>query len=640
MKFGCTDPEGKIWSYEYDGEHQNLIKIKTALSGTEYDLEHDYDGQFRKTDTYYSLDSVRIRKHSHYDYDAEHHLIRTTTYPESGKEICIDTMPYPNGLPHTITDGRGVVTSMTYDTCGNPETTQTGSEPAVCCSYDQIGRMTRLADQENAVSTFSFDRRGLMTLHTDPLMKNRSCTWYDNGDLCTKTDRNNNTIAFTYTPGGKLDTITYPDASAVSFSYDILGNLTGMSDHIWTTHYGYDNANRLTSITDPRGFAIGIDYDEAGNITGITYPGGRKVEYTHDALNRLTAVHICWLNKTACYTYNEAGLLSGLDHFNGTWTSYGYDNAGRMTDLQNRKGDLSAVSTYHYTLDGSGNRTHIEHTEPQTPSLQANSEQYTYNEKKTRLLSAGTTPFGYDDEGQMISKGGTAYNFDYEHRLTDTDGGAFRYSYDGTGRRLEAIRSTEATRYIYDASGNLLAEADGNNTITRYYIHGLGLLAMATPAGELYCYHFNATGSTIAVTDDNQNTVNRYSYTPFGEIIEEQETIPQPFKYIGRHGVMHEPNGLYYMRARYYDPATGRFISEDPIGFEGGDVNLYAYTGNNPVNLTDPFGLWTLSLGITTSGGLGIGGGGGTFVNVGHDPSKGFLGGWPASLTGTAQAGM
>jgi RHS repeat-associated protein len=142
-------------------------------------------------------------------------------------------------------------------------------------------------------------------------------------------------------------------------------------------------------------------------------------------------------------------------------------------------------------------------------------------------------------------------------------------------------------------AGNLLAEADGSNNITHYYIHGQGLLAMATPADQVYCYHYNATGSTVAVTDASRTVVNKYAYDSFGNITGQEEAIglSQPFKYVGQYGVMAEPNGFYYMRARYYDPRVGRFISEDPIGFDGGDVNLYAYVGGNPVTEIDPEGL-------------------------------------------------
>ena len=115
---------------------------------------------------------------------------------------------------------------------------------------------------------------------------------------------------------------------------------------------------------------------------------------------------------------------------------------------------------------------------------------------------------------------------------------------------------------------------------------------MVTPSGDTYTYHHNAIGSTVAITDQNQNIVNSYAYTPFGELTE-SETIPQPFKYVGQYGVMHEPNGFYYMRARYYDPEVGRFVSEDPIGFAGGTVNLYGYAKSNPVIYIDANGLWS-----------------------------------------------
>jgi RHS repeat-associated protein len=97
--------------------------------------------------------------------------------------------------------------------------------------------------------------------------------------------------------------------------------------------------------------------------------------------------------------------------------------------------------------------------------------------------------------------------------------------------------------------------------------------------------------------------VNAYAYTPDGMILGENEAFAQPFKYVGQLGVMAEPNGLYYMRARYYNPAVGRFISEDPLGFGGGDVNLYVYAGNNPVVGVDPWGLsWrSVALGSTSA---------------------------------------
>ncbi len=223
--------------------------------------------------------------------------------------------------------------------------------------------------------------------------------------------------------------------------------------------------------------------------------------------------------------------------------------------------------------------------------IEASSTSYGYNTNRNRLVSAGAVSFGYDDEGQLTSGYGTSYTFDDAHRLTAI-GSSYGFTYNGVGDRIRVVRNGVETRYIYDASGNLIAEADANNVIQKYYIYGAGLLAMVTASNDLYCYHFDATGNTVALTNGAGAVVNKYAYTPFGTLSGNSiENIYQPFKFVGQYGVMAEPNGLYYMRARYYDPNVGRFISEDPIGFDGGDVNLFAYVGNNPIIGIDPTGL-------------------------------------------------
>ena len=294
--------------------------------------------------------------------------------------------------------------------------------------------------------------------------------------------------------------------------------------------------------------------------------------------------------------YDAAGRLPGFANFNGTQTTYGYDNANRLTAINNRKADSTTISNYTFTLDGNGNRTNIDQTEPYAPAIgEGATVDYTYNTQKNRLTAVAGAPYTYDNEGQLLTSNGgvNSYTFDYEHRLKTIAGGSTAtFYYDGSGNRLKAVRSSTETRYIYDAAGRLLAEADSNNNITKYYIYGNGLLAMVTPANDVYCYHFNGVGSTIAMTDNTQAVVNQYSYDAFGNIADQQEAVSQPFKYVGQFGVMTEPNGFYYMKARYYDPAIGRFISEDPIGFDGGDVNLMAYVGNNPVTGIDPSGLY------------------------------------------------
>ncbi|MDP2392136.1 MAG: RHS repeat-associated core domain-containing protein, partial [Methylococcaceae bacterium] len=342
---------------------------------------------------------------------------------------------------------------------------------------------------------------------------------------------------------------------------------------------------------------IQYQYDAAGNLTALTYPGNKTVSYSYDNLNRLTTVTIGWLNKTETYSYDAAGRHSQANRFNGSQTSYGYDNADRLTSLSHSAASQTLAS-YQYTLDANGNRTKAIATEPKLPEkLINNSQTYTYNTQKNRLTSQNGTALSYDQEGQLLTQGSTTYAFDVAHRLISQ--GTSSYVYDGIGNRIKATRNGQVTKYVYDAAGNLLAEANASNAITRYYIYGKGLTAMVDAAsGQLYVYHFDGTGHTVAITNQSQQTQNTYAYDPYGKLMAQTETIAQPFKYAGQVGIQAEGNNLYYMRARYYDANLGRFISEDPIGHNGG-LNLYAYVGGNPIMAVDPSGLLTATVGGT-----------------------------------------
>ncbi len=393
-----------------------------------------------------------------------------------------------------------------------------------------------------------------------------------------------------------------------------------MQDALGTTSYEYDEVYRVKSVTDPHGFTIGYEYDEAGNIAKLTYPDGKAVEYNYDRSGLLEEA-IPWFAsaQTATFRHDILDNLGNAYNFNTSYSGFNFDRASRLTSIYHNKMIRQAkalskatrsvspqslfignatIAAYSYTLDGNGNRLKTEQAEPLAPVVTSEDSAYTYNDKRNRLLSAGDDTFGYDDEGQQSDKNETTYTFDDAHRLVGIEGGqSVQYYYDGAGRRLKAVRNGIETRYIYDAGGNFLAEADADNNILKYYIYGESLLAMVTPDDEYYSYHFDGNGNTVAITDKNQRVVNAYTYEPFGTITNQRELLEQPFKFAGQYGIMHEDSigsdaGLYYMRARYYDPEVGRFISEDPSGFSDGP-NLYAYVGNNPVNHVDPLGLYS-----------------------------------------------
>jgi len=259
---------------------------------------------------------------------------------------------------------------------------------------------------------------------------------------------------------------------------------------------------------------------------------------------------------------------------------------------------VRAIVSSAYTLDGVGNRIRTALNEPMMPSYNAETVNYTYSLGNI-LNTAGGNTYTHDANGNRTSKTNgtnvTSYTYDSLNRLTQTSTASrqIQYIYNGLGQRVAKIDNGVQVNYLVDPNGILpqvLAETDNTGNLIAYYVYdGVGLVAKVTPQNQYYFYHYDGLGSTVAITNSNGAVVNTYCYSPEG-LVGAQETIPNPFTYVGKYGVIAEGNGLYFMRARYYDPEVGRFINKDPIGYWGG-LNLFTYTGNNQVSSVDPTGL-------------------------------------------------
>ena len=173
-----------------------------------------------------------------------------------------------------------------------------------------------------------------------------------------------------------------------------------------------------------------------------------------------------------------------------------------------------------------------------------------------------------------------------------TGSGTTTYAYDPSNLRYKKTSAAQTVQYQYDASGQVISESNGNNAITVNYIRGDRLLAKKDAAtNQIYYYLYNGHGDVVQIVDTNGNVVNQYQYDEWGNIVNQSEAIANSFKYAGEQ--YDSESGLYYLKARYYDPSVGRFINEDT--YEGQinnplSLNLYTYVSNNPLTHWDPSG--------------------------------------------------
>jgi RHS repeat-associated protein len=342
-------------------------------------------------------------------------------------------------------------------------------------------------------------------------------------------------------------------------------------------------------------------FARAPNITSLAT---QNIEFTYDKLSQLRKI--------------DRAVASNLGHL---VTDYSYDGAGRLATIAN-KFNSAVISNYNYGYDagdrlssknGSDGNSTIDYGNDNQISgvdhATRPDESYSFNAlgirtgwttdplDTRRVLRDGVYEYQYDDEGNLTRKeeisGGkvTTYEWNYRNRLTKVTSGSqvVEYGYDAEDRRVsKKVNGVTQEKYVYDGDDIALV-VDAAGTLVERYLYGdgvdnvLSVVKMGTTVWSLA----DRQGSVVDLVDEGGNVLNHFVYDSFGNRTA-TTGVDFRFAYTGRE--LDLETGLYYYRARYYDPMVGRFISEDPIGFSAGDTNLYRYVNNSPTNWTDPTG--------------------------------------------------
>ncbi len=522
----------------------------------------------------------------------------------------ITTYGYQLGDMTSVTDPNGHTTTQFLDGAGRRVSTTDPLGNTTTYGFDPLNDLTSITQPDGQQTTYTYDPDQNLASIKDADGNTTTYT-YDNEDrLSTKKDGMGNLWTYGYDTDGNLTSITDPKGQTTTNQYDALSRLTfagytasGGTNYQSTIGYTYDNGNRLTQAADSTGGTfnqawdgfneltqesgpngtIAYTYDADGNRLTTAVTGQPQVSYGYSDAGRLTSVSAG--GQSVAMSYDKAGRLSATTLPDGITETYTYDPASQITGIAYAHGSTT-VGNLAYAYDPVGNRTaewgsYASLTIPQAfgPAL--------YNADNA-LASSGGTSYSYDADGNQTSNGASTYTWNVRGQLTGISGPVnASFTYDPLGRREQSTIAGTTTGYLYDGD-NVIQELSGGTPKVNYLLGpGLGERYSRTDSTGTDSYLTDALGSTIALASSTGTVQTNYTYDPFGQATTTGTASSNPYQYAGQ---ANDGTGLSYDLARYYNPATTQFISQDPLGQAGSGANLYQYADDNPVNLTDPTG--------------------------------------------------
>jgi RHS repeat-associated protein len=620
-----TDSLGRITDYTYDPKWNKVATVTRYLPGNiPVTQQLSYDVQ--TGDLLTSTDP--LSNVTTYTYTIQGQLKtvtapgnRTTTwtYNDSGDLVAItdplgkstELLPDAVGRVAQTTDPLGFSTSNTYSSIDQLKQVNDAIGGVTTLNYDTKRNLSSVVNPLNVpIETYQYDNLYRLTQRTDPKLKSTTYQYDTAGNVSRVTDRKAQVTALTYDGQNRVVQITYPD-TAQSRSYDAAGRLLEIREGASLVSYGYDDANRLVrAVTDNAAGRneVGYEYDTLDRVIRRTVNGADATTYTYDNANR--PLTIAYRGQTTSYAWDNASRLTGKTLPNGIQQEFTYDDADRVLSITYKKTDNSAIEQIAYTYDAKGQRLSKSSGASSVAETLITATYDAANRLVTLTLTASSKTFNlaYDDNGNLATKTDaanpanvTTYSWDSRNRLTGiaAPGLTASFAYDGLGRRASRTVNGQTVGFIYDGTQAIGEVAGG--TISATILTTLAIddvVARYSTAGTR-TYLVDALGSVIAQAKDDQTIQNFYDYSAYGEATTLGPDDGNSLQYTNREN---DGTGLYYYRARYYDPVLKRFVSEDPIGLRGG-LNVAAYVRGNPISATDPSGQIDFAIPLIVIGG-------------------------------------
>ena len=596
-----TSPTNGVTTYGYD-VHGLYRTSTTNPNGHETTFSYDENGrltQLQNPDTtsqsfqYDSCSLTGLTDAFDQQYSIERNdFLYITKY--TGPSGDSTSLSYDSdGRQTHLSNSVGQNYSATFDDLGRPGSIVTPAG-TYNLSYDDMWNITAITNPAGRTWRFTYNAARQLISEKDPLGRDTTFNRDALGRTTNIINADGSTVAAAYTTDGDLATLTVGATDTYTNEYNTAGWLTRQQTPIGTNTFRYDPSGRVTQIDYPGGLTIKKTYDPNGNLTALTYPNNTTVSYLFDVRERVS--QLSWNGGAVNFSYDAGSQLTGITRGNNVNTILQRASNGWLNTLTHTS-SAGLLARINLTRDPLGRvtRSTIESDVLPAPDLTGErTAALSYNLDDSLVGFAGDTVQS-DVNGNItaIPALGNTYTYDALNRVKTitTSDGTTGLMYDGLNRVVRIQSPDKTLRFFYDERSRLLFSTDDQyNLLWNNIYAGLNLLAQDSASHSPRYYHYSDLGHTLAITDSSGSVIDSFAYTPFGMSSQSFQPDREWFTLSGSFAVLDLGRGHYHMRNRLYNAALGRFLQRDPIGMAGG-ANLYAYSGADPINAVDPFGL-------------------------------------------------